>query len=430
MPVNSQHPLYTANHDAITRNEAAISGDVKQERFVPLLSGQSRAEWNRYINRASYFNVTERTLLALVGAATRKPHEIQGADDVYTASGTFTEFVQQSIRYLLAQARMGIWVDFNEATQTPQLILYPSASIINWSADFIVLEEHVTEASKTDRFLIKTVPQWRVLELDENGLYRVSIHRKVGQRIVEVGEASEPMIRGSRLDYIPFYFCTPYDTSDAIYNAPLSSLADLNIDHFRVTVDLKHGMHFTALPQPWIAGTLAGGDPNDVAPRTLAIGTDNVWQLGTDTTVGYLEFSGAGLGMLKDYLKDLEGQMYAAGSRLLTSKNGVESVEALQLRAGAEGAALVTVVHSLQNCLNQALATYGAWLGNEVAVALNTDFTAASLDPATIKALIELYGNGVITLETFVQRLYDGEVIDNVAEELSRLKTPSNAESV
>ena len=113
-------------------------------------------------------------------------------------------------------------------------------------------------------------------------------------------------------------------------------------------------------------------------------------------------------------------------SRLLTVKKGVESAEALQLRSGSESATLDTLAKALEHALSQALITYNAWAGSstEPTITLNRDFTASVLDPAQIKALLETYAAGVITIDTLLQRLFEGEIVADVEEEKKGLQAP------
>lgn len=427
MPVNTRHPAYEKAIEKIELTEAAVEGEVQSEDFVPRLSEQSKAAWRAMVNRAAYFNVTERSLLALVGALLRKPYSITGlVGDVPVVDETnFDEFMQRAYRTLLIQGRLGLHVDFDEARNTPKLIAYSAEHIINWCDRFVVIEESVLEADEDDPFVLRSIPQWRELRLNEDDVYEVRLWRQVGRgKTFQVIDTRVPTVRGRPLTTLPFWFVTPYDNTDELHTPPLHSLAALNVQHFRLSVDHCHGLHFTALPQPWISGDLyiPNSDPN-AAPQKLAIGTDRVWHLSTGSTAGYLEFTGSGLAAVRDKLKDVEEQMFTAGSRLLTHKAGVESAEALQLRSGSESAALVTLAMALETALQGALTVYNEWAGSlvEPEVALNRDFTAAVLDPGQIKALLEMYAAGTLTLDSLLQRLYEGELVDDVDAEKAAL---------
>ena len=106
--------------------------------------------------------------------------------------------------------------------------------------------------------------------------------------------------------------------------------------------------------------------------------------------------------------------MFIAGSRLISLKKGVESVEALQLRSGSESAVLETMTNSLEAALNGVLQLCALIDRNtsQVSIQLNKDFTAAQMEPASIKAIMDLYVANVITLDQALAELYEGEVVD------------------
>ncbi|MDN4590835.1 hypothetical protein DBA29_20350 [Xenophilus aerolatus] len=420
MPVATQHPAYVKLLPKVAKTEDAFAGDVLD--YVPRLSTQTEKDWKAMVDRPAFYNVTERTTQALVGALIRKPYTLEGvAGDVpHTDETTFDEFIQRSYKQLLLSGRLGLHVDYDEAAGSPKLIAYEFCNIINWSKDFVVIEEHITEPNPDDPFELVSVPQWRELRLVD-GLYVVRIWRKISENSYEVIAEQEPTIRGARLDYIPFWFVTPYDCSKDVYAPPLAGLADLNVAHFRLTVDLYHGAHFAALPTPWVSGTLFTVD--GLPPQQIRIGSENFIHLEQGSTIGYLEPNGQGLPRIESMAKGVEEQMYAAGSRLLTVKRGVESAEALQLRSGSESATLETLASALEQGLQLALNCYNAWAGSAVEpeVALNRDFTAAMLDPQQMSALLNLYSAGVITLESLMQKLYEGEVVADPIVEVAML---------
>jgi hypothetical protein len=69
---------------------------------------------------------------------------------------------------------------------------------------------------------------------------------------------------------------------------PLADIIAVNLDHYRLDADYKHGLHFTALPTAWVSGF-------DKAV-TLRIGSSAAWVAETPgATAGFLEFTGQGL---------------------------------------------------------------------------------------------------------------------------------------
>lgn len=428
MPIQSTHPEYKEHYEIVERTKEAYEGEVKQ--FIPKLKGMTNNEYEAYRSRSSYYNVVERTLVALIGALTRKPHTIEGVyntEPVYSGAKSSEEFIQQCYKELHLGGRVGLMVDFNEQLNSPYIVRYPTEAITNWSDTMVVLKEHYYAPDPEDKYNTITKCRYRELFLDENGVYTVNVWEQkpnpAGKFILNsktewyIADTIQPSFRGQPLNYIPFVSVTPYDSEDDVCKPTLSTIADINIEHFKLATDIAHGAHFVALPTPVITGDIQGES------TSLAIGGKDIWHLSLGSTAQYLEFTGAGMGFLLKLQQEKETQMYNLGSRMLQFKNGVESSDALQIRLGAEGASLTTIANSLQQGLAKVLNMYNMWSGvsTEVKVELNHDFTPATVTPDQIRSLIEAYQKNVISLETLMQRLYEGEIVDNVDDELTKV---------
>lgn len=430
MPIQSTHPEYKEHVAKVERTKDAYEGEVKS--FIPRLEGMSNKEYEIYRSRSSYYNVVERTLVALLGALVRKPLSLTGVykdEPVCQDATSIEEFVQQCYSELMQGGRIGLMCDYNDVLGTPYLVKYTTESITNWGEGFIVLREYYYAPHPKDKYETIKRCRYRELFLDETGQYVVNIWEQepnvngtytVNSRTRWVlDQTIEPTYRGKRLDFIPFVIVTPYDSTDDVCNPPLSTIADINIEHFRLSTDIAHGAHYVALPTAVVAGDLQSDTSK------LAIGGKDIWHLTQGSTASYLEFTGAGLGFLLSLQQDKEQQMYNLGSRMLQFKSGVESSDALQIRLGAEGASLTALANGLEAGLTDVLNMYNMWNGTTqvVEVALNKDFTPANMQPDEIRTLIEAYNQNVITLDTLMKRLYEGEVVDDAAAEITALST-------
>lgn len=424
MPINSTHPQYDANIEHIKRTQDAFDGDVK--KYVPKLTGQSNQEYKVYQDRSSYYNMVERTAMALIGSLMRKPYTLEyvaGDEPICSEGEDFSEFIAECYQALLVTGRVGILCDYNDMADTPYLVNYDATCITNWNNNLVVLMEHYFESNSTDPYQQVKKCQYRELFLDELGFYAVRIWRQPigskGNANWQVWETYEPTFRGQRLEALPFVLVNPYEVSAEMYKPVLSTLAEVNIDHFKISVDIGHGAHFLAIPTPWIAGTLL------TDATTITLGTNSFIQLQQDGKIGFLEFSGQGLGFLKEMLLQKEEQMSNLGSRMLQFKKGVESSEALNIRIGSEGAALTTLANSLEEGLRQILEVYNYWMGIdptiEVELELNKDFSPINITPQEMAGLLQLFQKDVISLDTLLKRLYEGEIIDDVDEEIEKL---------
>jgi hypothetical protein len=194
----------------------------------------------------------------------------------------------------------------------------------------------------------------------------------------------------------------------------LMDLVDVSFDHYRRGADLVNGEHYTALPTPWVAGVhLDEGE-------TLNIGSTTAWTFGNhEATVGYLEFTGAGLGSIKSSLADLERQMAVLGARMLSEDTrGAEAVGTMELRTASERSILAAVARDVSDCLRQCLDWMAQWVGAQpnTEFSLNTDYGVHTMTPEKMRALREALNDGSITLETFFEQMQKGEIISPDAE--------------
>jgi len=427
MPIDSKHPEYAP--EMAQKTVDAYKGDVLD--YVERLEAQTNEDYNKYRNRGVYYNVTKKTTEAMIGAALRKEFVTDVPDAHVSENQTLSELVSMVLRSVLLQGRCGILVDWCDNNDTPKIIAYDRGSIVNWRSDMsmIVLEEMTYQEKADDPYVLEEILQYRECFIDEEtGNYMVRLWQQDGahpgnkSKFVVIEETT-PTRRGEPLKKVPFTFATPFDTTETSYNPVLLNLAQINLSHFRSTVDLEHGCHFTAIPQPWVVGEFTedmGG--------AIPVGASSPWLLEVGSSTGYLEFTGAGLDKLEERLKSKEAQMASLGTQLLTLA-GVESADALRMRSSALTATLNNVVGAVESAMQQTLTMYKYWLGedSEAQFEMNRDYSAKVLSPQEMSGLMNLYLAGTISQETFLENMFEGEIAPAVEEELARLRGESVA---
>lgn len=420
-----KHPDYCELERKYDICENAFDGNVCE--YVPPLNEQSEKEYKAYVSRAAYFNMVERTVTALVGALTRKPFELSGFTEFpQTESGNATTFIQEAYRDILLGSRVSFLVEIED--NKSKLVQFDADDIINWHGDgtnpgdFVMIAEETLVPSKENPFEMICQESWRELYIDDQGFYSVRIWRKSNRSKDSYYSEELPpfLVSGQRINYIPVWVATPFDNSWEVYNPPLFTQASLNISHFRQATDLAHYAHFMALPTLTIIGdlyTYTDDEGNQLKAKIKIGSTTEALHLTTGSSAQFTEVSGASFSMLQDEMKNTEERIYVAGSRLLSSKKGIESVEALQLRSGSESAVLNTIVHAVQSALNGALTLCGE-IDNisNPEIKLNTDFTAVQMDPQSVSSLLSLYTAEAISLEQLLNELFAGEIIRNPDE--------------
>ncbi len=440
MPVNSTHRQYEAYRHKWTRCRDVIEGadavKAKGEVYLPSLSGQSSDEYSAYKKRATFYNASSRTLDALVGAIFRKSYqfvypEVDRDKHVTVQNNSLTDFSKYTLNELLTTGRVGILVDMpplNNITNRCYLVVYKAEDIINWKVELVgdklmltmvVIREEYTE--EIDEFEDQIKEQYRVLVL-RDGVYVQEIYRLDSTtKDYTLVEQIVPTMRGSRIHEIPFIFSNWQKVGAEVIKPPLIDLVDINLSHYNSSADLEHGRHFTALPTAWVAGF-----PADI---TLKIGSSVAW-ISEDpgAKAGFLEFTGQGLSSLEKALEQKEYQMAIIGTRLLdVPKKGVEAAETYKVRNMGEHNVLSSISLTLSDLFTRVFEFVAMWEGKsgDVVVSFNTDFTAVSMTPNEVTALVKAYQSGTISWETLFYNFQKGEIIEDgitAEEEKARIE--------
>jgi len=442
MPVNNKHNDYVKRVNQWSKCRDAISGSdaIKKSatKYLPKLSGQNQDEYNAYKQRALYYNASSRTVQGLMGAIFRKPYNLEFPErfkeqlESITLDGISLEsFVRDVVSQTLVTGRLGIINDvISSGSETRNyLALYKADSVINWReimigsqrvVSLVVLSESYEEVAD-DGFTVDVKEQFRVLQLgrmdkDSGITYIQDVYRldKHTAKYLPVAEMHiEPTKSGVAITEIPFVFMNRYDLGTETDNPPLVDLVEVNISHYRTSADLEHGAHFTALPTAWVAGFSSDSE--------LRIGSGTAWvSEDTDAKVGFLEYTGQGLGALQSLKKDKENLMAVLGARLLEEqKKAAEAADTLRIRSAGESGSLTAITKNISEGIEKALKTYAWWLGasdkevDDIVFELNTDFIDSKMTPQEISELMKMYQGGGISQDTFLFNLKRGEVLPN-----------------
>ena len=172
-------------------------------------------------------------------------------------------------------------------------------------------------------------------------------------------ETRIPLRLGKPLPLIPFVFHGPRHSRPDVDRPPLRDIIAVNLDHYRLNADYKHGVHFTALPTAWVSGFDKSA--------SLRIGSSTAWVSETaGATAGFLEFTGQGLTTFERAMDRDERLMAVLGSRLLEDQKRVgETAEAIQLRQSGENSVLSAIATSVSESLTQVLRWVFWWNSTE-----------------------------------------------------------------
>lgn len=429
MPVNNKHYAYTQSKKRWDRCRDTIQGQdavyARGETYLPRLAEQDDKQYDAYKLRARFLNAMQRTIDGLTGLVMRKDPLITGEFDniQFNADDTFStqQYMNGVLEEILSVGRGGTFIDMPEVPEEltvaqaeelkirPLWSYYQAEDILNWRKNeedsyvMVSLREYVTRDLE-DEFATDQIEQYRVLDLEpETGFYRQRVFNEAGQPIID---PIFPLMNGVNMTSIPFI-------EHGTFKPPLMDVADNNLHHYRLQADLNHGLHFVALPTPWITGV----DPND-APTS--IGPHKMWVFENENAkVGLLEFEGQGLEGISKEITKIEKNMAQLGARMLSDMpTNDETATAAEIRSSAETSALSNIVSDLNEDFGRIAEITLEWITGSVedeesAIGYNTDLMPRSLDPQSLVALVQTWQAGAITIETLIENLQKGEIVES-----------------
>ena len=441
------------------------------EKYLPRLDSQSDEEFLAYRKRASFFNATARSAEGFIGLVFRRPPFVKVPEsqsgvgralaaflnDADMLGTTLPGYAKNVVSEVVGIGRAGSLIDWSgsepdepSVEKRAYVSLYSAEQILNWRIErvngrnvptLIVLSEvlaGLATGGEGDYFEPQSQQQIRVLKLvpgentkDASGKrpfkYEVEIwrpkenKRKTAKIEWELVETKVPLRLGKPLPLIPFVFHGPRHSRPDVDRPPLSDIIAVNLDHYRLDADYKHGLHFTALPTAWVSGFDKSA--------SLRIGSSTAWVSETPgATAGYLEFTGQGLTSFERAMDRDERLMAVLGSRLLQDQKKVgETAEAIRLRQSGEDSALSVIATSVSESLTQVLRWIYWWNTTlvlptsdalpfglskaEVTVKLNTDFGIAGMSSQDLQAVVAAWQSGAISRDTMFELFRSGEIL-------------------
>jgi hypothetical protein len=459
MNANVTHPDYDSTLPAWLRSRDVIAGEdamkAGREKYLPRLESQTDDEYNAYRARASFFNATARTADGYVGLVFRRPpfvklpeksnalgnalHDFNNDADM---RGTpLANYAKEIASEVITVGRAGTLVDWEgEVENRAYVSLYSAENILNWKVEringrnlltMLTLHEMVERDVPGDETRSEIVDQIRILKLvpggtsDENKrpVYSCQVEiwqpktktKRTDKTKWELIETRTPLRLGKPLPLIPFVFHGPRHSLPDVDKLPLSDVIAVNLDHYRLDADYKHGMHFTALPTAWVSGF--------DKTATLRIGASTAWVTETPgATAGFLEYTGQGLSTFERAMDRDERLMAVLGARLLESQKRVgEAAQTIELRQSGENSVLGSLAQSVSASMTHVLRWVYWWNSTEelpddvtneqVTLELNTDFSMKGMTAQEITAVVAAWQNGAISRDSMLHLFRRGEIL-------------------
>lgn len=284
-------------------------------------------------------------------------------------------------------------------------------------------------------FGIETLFRYRVYT-NEKGVIRYELWERLA-RVSMPNKVQDPQVMRNvkAIPWSPFVAGDVVDQNET--RPPLNDLADLNLEHHAIKTNIRYLEDRALVPTLVRIGAARDPETGDYPP--IQIGPTNaievplseagtisgqpIYWMSPDVTV---------LDPSNKSLANVEQQMGASGLAFLNPEfRRAETAEAKRIDASAQNASLISVARALQDCLETAFQFAGQYI-NEAAgsVTINTDFEEVVMDPTMIAQLVAARQGGNLSLETFLQLLEKGKVLEDgfdVDAEVKRITTENAA---
>jgi hypothetical protein len=429
--VKTLHRDYIANaskwkkiRDVLAANCRSYLRDVSSSETDQDYKKQRQEE---YETGGVFYNFTKRTLSGMVGAVMRKPAEVLLPADVEylltncDGAGMGIEAQSQdTLREVDSVGRAGLLVDAPETAAAtmaeqnagqlnPRIQLYTAENIINWRRSrkgstqvltLVVLREPYEYQAANNEFDWLQGEQYRVLEIvDGKYRQRLFVFDSAGAQVGDSVEPVIPMVKGKPLDYIPFQFIGSDNNDESIDPAPLETMSDINIGHFRNSADVEDSAFYqqgTLILAP--GENMSGQMFKELHPNGLRMGARIGYNLGAGGSAQIVQPDPNNLSF--ELMRSKEDQAVKAGAQLITPTVQI-TAEASRLQRGADTSIMATIAINVSKAYEQAIKWCGAFLGQQytdedVTFELNMEFFLTQMGAQEIMAWLGLRNAGIM----------------------------------
>jgi hypothetical protein len=413
----------------------------KGEDYLKRLWRMTDQEYREYLDSAVFFNMTDRTVNAMVGSLFQRKPKISNMPKrlapafkrIIKKGTTYSSFLSDVVEGVLITGRYGILVDMDDKGLFPPFLVgYDGENIIDWQTAVIdgihtpvqIVVREFEEIPTRQLGVQRTMNIiYRILSLDFNEAanrweYRqyVTVVDSIDADLSKADMAVHtPLNRGVPLDRIPFRFVGAKSNTPDCDRPPLSGIASLNIAHYRSYAILEHARLYTGMPVWYVQRHPAS------EKAEYHLGSSVVWEVAVGEKPGIIEFNGNGLKSLEGACGQKEEQIAALGGRLMGGAAGSggsgaisESGEQSKIKESNERSLLLQVASNVGDATSEILNIWAGWqdeVNPNVESELNTDFLTDMLGARELRAAQQMYQDGIIPIEALHSYLLKAEVV-------------------
>lgn len=460
MPVDSLHPCFEDMEDTYKFMRDIIAGNVRNKAYIPeTYVGEMAATRNKRVRqRAVFVNFTKRTLDAHLGMIFSSPPKIEVPpllEYVKTDTTGNKLTIEQTARKMVSEiditGRIHAFVDYPDgpiglsAAQqelvpnlVPRVYLYRAEDAPNWRTisesgedllSLAVLIEEVADIDPADKFKWKTVKQYRVLSLDDEGYYQVDVLNAKGQQVVLNGIPShyEPRENGKRMRRIPLFTAGAENNDiNTVSQPPLKSMADLNMGHLKHSAGYMEAALLCGQPTIFFTAEMTQSMEERMKTAPITLGSAKAHYLGRSGSVNMVQANETN--MDSRGMEMIQTQMIMTGAAIIQPNGPAETATTALLNKTSEVSVLETVVSNVEDCIVLCLKQQARYMGASeegISFQLNHVFVQPGADPLIMTQMNLGIVNSIVPLQVVRQYWRDHDLIpdDLTDEDLDALIT-------
>lgn len=391
------------------------------ETYLPRDDKESAGNYGARLQRSFLLNAFARTVRSMTGKPFSKPIVLrEGAgprltaltEDIDREGRKLNLFMEEVFRTAMQYGLSHILVDMPKSTvpnptladdirekRRPYWVHVKPRQLIGYRSRRVGSQQMLTSVRIKETTMENDgdYGEVQVVRVREINLTSYTIWRQVPSDASWVIEETGPMTLG----FIPLFTVYTGRVGFQLANPPLEDLAWMNVAHWQSSSDQRQILHTARVPILFSSGLGEEADSLIIGPNRHIQGPEN-------STMAYVEHTGAAIDSGRQDLLDLEDNMRLMGLELLMPMNGGgQTATAKALDYADINSPLQFMALGMQDTIDLALWASAQWMKtDEVAkVKVNTDFGITLRDAADVQGLIQARIAGEISRETFWREL-------------------------
>ena len=401
----------------------------KHRRYLPQEPRELDESYDNRLARSVVPPYYVRLERMLAGMLTRKPVRLDDTADVIREQlfdvdlqgNDLNVWTYETTRKMVRYGHVGVLVDAPSSGGRPYWVTYTPRQILGWRTETKEGAQVLTQLRLSEVVTVpdglygeKEVQQIRVLTPGEYQLHRRDDNSDF--QIIDEGRTS--------LSEIPFSVAYAQRHGFMESRPPLEDIAELNLKTYQIQSDLDNQLHISAVPMLAFYGFPS-------AAEEVSAGPGEAIAFPADGRAEYIEPAGKSFEAQFRRLEQLAMQINELGlSAVLGQKLTAETAEAKRIDRSQGDSTMMVIAQNVQDMIDNSLQFHAQYLGSATAAGssyVNRDFLGARLEPADINALRDLYVANVISQETLLRELAEGDVLGDNFDVEEELEATSNA---